>query len=396
VQRLLVISSVVHHRYENQLWGYGPYVRELELWADIFPELIIAAPCRSGKPFDDSLPIRRSNVTIRPIVESGGNRLVDKFVNLFRLPRMLWQLHTAMRSCDAIHVRCPGNLGLLGVMLAPLYSSRLVTKYAGQWTGFPGESSTYRLQRQILSSRWWKGPVTVYGSWPNQPPHIVPFFSTALTEEQMAQAKQAASAKSIAAPLKILFVGRISVQKRVDTLMQALGRLHQEQIPFSCTVVGEGEELAHIKTLATSLGLQDQVNFTGGIGFDEVLQHYSQAHVLVLASESEGFPKAILEGMAFGMVCIGSDRGFVPIMLGEERGLTVTPGDVSALAQQLRSIATQPQQYQAMAQRAAQWADRYSLGHMRDSIRNMLSQHWKVEIPCLYDQATEPVSERAS
>jgi hypothetical protein len=47
-----------------------------------------------------------------------------------------------MRSADAIHVRCPGNLG---VLLAPLFTRRLVAKYAGQWNGHHGERFALRL-----------------------------------------------------------------------------------------------------------------------------------------------------------------------------------------------------------------------------------------------------------
>lgn len=217
VRKLSVVTSVIHYRHENQLWGFGPYVRELEIWADIFPELIIAAPCRTGQPPGDYLPIRRSNVSIHPIAQVGGTTLWAKLGALYRLPGMLWELRKAMRAADAIHVRCPGNLGLLGAIMAPLYSKRTVTKYAGQWTGFPGESWSFKWQRAILGSRWWNGPVTVYGQWPNQPRHVIPFFSTALTEEQLDRARLAAKQKTIEAPLRLMFVGRLSSAKRVDT-----------------------------------------------------------------------------------------------------------------------------------------------------------------------------------
>ena len=391
VRRLLVVTSVIHFRYQNQLWAYGPYVRELEIWADIFPELVIAAPCREGQPQGDSLPIRRENVSIHPIIESGGDNLWAKIKALFMLPFMVWQLTRAMRLADAIHVRCPGNLGLLGAIFAPLYSRRLVTKYAGQWTGYPGETWSFFCQRKVLSSAWWRGPVTVYGQWPNQPKHIIPFFSTAFTEEQLARARAAAKVKNIEVPLRVLFVGRLSIAKRVDTLLAALAELKRENLSVQCTIIGEGEEQQQLEQLAAALGIAEQVEFIGGIGFDEVLAHYERAHILVLASESEGFPKAILEGMAFGMVCIGSNRGFVPTMLGEGRGLTVTPGDVPALTSALRGIAHTPGDYQPMANLAAAWADRYSLGHMRESIRELLSEHWAVPIPRLYDSPdTEP------
>src|SRR5205823_1367344 len=121
--------------------------------------------------------------------ETGGENLWAKLAQLAALPLLMFGLARAMRKADAIHVRCPGNLGLLGAVMAPLFSRYLVAKYAGQWSGYPGEARTVRLQRTILRSRWWRGPVTVYGEWPGQSPHVIPFFTSVLTEQQLARAK---------------------------------------------------------------------------------------------------------------------------------------------------------------------------------------------------------------
>jgi glycosyltransferase involved in cell wall biosynthesis len=98
--------------------------------------------------------------------------------------------------------------------------------------------------------------------------------------------------------------------------------------------------------------------------------------VLVLASETEGWPKAIAEGMAFGLICIGSDRGFVPEMLGEGRGIALCPGDEAALTGALRQIASSPASYEAMRVRAAAWAQKYTLEGLRDSLRDLLTERW--------------------
>ena len=72
--------------------------------------------------------------------------------------------------------------------------------------------------------------------------------------------------------------------------------------------------------------------------FDE----YAAADVLVLASASEGWPKAIVEAMAFGVVCIGNDSGMVPAILSEGRGFTVRPGDSDAVHWRLHSLVADP------------------------------------------------------
>src|SRR4051794_1463353 len=120
--RLLITSHVIHYSYQGRLYAYGPYAREIDLWADLFSDVAIASPCRDELPPGDCLPFERRNISILPQKEAGGETLSAKLGLIASIPAMIWDLARAMRSADAIHVRCPGNLGLLGVLLAPLFS----------------------------------------------------------------------------------------------------------------------------------------------------------------------------------------------------------------------------------------------------------------------------------
>src|ERR1019366_9487795 len=99
----------------------------------------------------------------------------------------------------------------------------------------------------------------------------------------------------------------------------------------------------------------------GGVGFDRMLEQYEHSGILVLASQTEGWPKAIAEAMAFGLVAIGSNLGLIPQMLGDGRGFVVPPRDVEALTSTLRQILVNPEQHSAMRARAASWAKDYSI-----------------------------------
>jgi glycosyltransferase involved in cell wall biosynthesis len=278
-----------------------------------------------------------------------------------------------LRKADAVHVRCPGNLGLLGVLLAPRVSRasrRIIAKYAGQWTGFPGEAWTVRLQRALLRSGWWKGPVTVYGSWPDQPSWIVPFFTSVLDREQIERARSIADGRGRVPKERprVLFVGRLSRAKNVDVILKAAARTG-----LPCTVVGDGPERGALEMQAARLGVA--ADFAGAVDFDRVLGFYETHDILVLASETEGWPKAIVEAMAFGLVCVGSDRGLIPQILGEGRGFVVPPRDVDALTAALRR-ADDPSQATAIVERAAAFGQRYSLEDLREALRELMTERW--------------------
>jgi glycosyltransferase involved in cell wall biosynthesis len=377
LRRLLIVSHVVHYRRSDLLYAYGPYAREIDIWADLFPKVFIAAPCRLEPPPGDALAFTRPNIQILPQPETGGLSLQAKIHQILMLPVLFYSLARAMQKADAIHVRCPGNLGLLGVLLAPLFSHYRIAKYAGQWKNYPGEPWSVRLQKKLLGSKWWGEPVTVYGEWLNQPSHVIPFFTSVMDETQMESAK-AASVKPFHDPLNILYAGRLSKSKNIDVLIKALRILVRKGFIFKCNIVGDGPERAELEGLVRGNGLREEILFHGSVPFEEVLDLYERSDLLILVSETEGWPKAIAEGMAFGLICIGSNRGLVPWMLGEGRGVVVEPRSVEALASVLRSILSNPGAFKPVRERAAVWAQQFTLERLRTDLRKTLEDWWGV------------------
>ena len=376
INRLVIVSHVAHYKWGNTLYAYGPYVREIDVWADLFPQVTMAAPLRNERPPSDCLPYSRGNIEASPQFELGGDTWKDKIVQILSLPALLFGLSIAMRRADAIQVRCPGNLGLLGVILAPLFSSYRVAKYAGQWNGYEKEAWSYRLQRYLLCSKWWNAPVTVYGEWNHQPGHIIPFFTSILDGAQIERAKTSAAIKHRQHPLRVLFVGRLTPEKNVHILLKSMELLKIQEVKTECRIIGEGPMRNRLEQLAEAAGLNAEEVLIGGLPFKGVLEYYEWADVLVLASETEGWPKAIAEAMAFGLVCIGANRGLVPQMLANGRGLLVEPGDEIALASALQNIAVGNIDFTSMSQKASRWAQRYSLDGLREAIRDLLIREW--------------------
>jgi len=382
IERLLIVSHVVHYRHQGAIYAYGPYTREIDIWADLFAEVRIASPVRDEEPPGDCLPFQRSNISVAPQMETGGDRLIAKLQQMALLPVHLCKLGSAMRTAQAIHVRCPGNLGLLGLMLAPIFSRNLVAKYAGQWNGYQHEPLSVRMQRALMRSFWWRrGIVTVYGQWPDQPRQIVPFFTSMMTADQVRRSAEVARHKCLASPVEILYSGRLAELKGVDVLLRAAGRLARDGVPFRLSIVGEGPEAPRLKQLAADLGIQDSVLFTGAVPYQEVMQWYEKAHVLVLPSRhSEGWPKVLAEAMCHGLVCISTDHGLIPWLL-RGRGYVFPVDDADALVACLKQAISDPDEYLRLSKTAASWAQAYSLEGLREALQDLLSRKWQCPLP---------------
>jgi glycosyltransferase involved in cell wall biosynthesis len=389
---LVVVSHVVHYSHGGCLYAYGPYAREIDIWADLFPRVVITAPLRCQMPPGDCVPFDRTNISVLPQTETGGDTLREKAAQLVFLPVHLWRIAAAMWRADAIHVRCPGNLGLIGAFLAPLCGRRYVAKYAGDWSGGEFVNPSFRLQRWLLSSRWWrKGIVTVYGQWPDQPPQIVPFFTSMMTAQQVRDAAKSAEHKTLAAPMEVLYSGRLVRGKGIDVVLRAMRLAKDQGVLARLTIAGDGPEAPSLKQQSSQLGIGEQVRFVGALPFDSVMDAYARAHVLVLASNSEGWPKVIPEAMCHGVVCVGTNQGLMPWML-ENRGYTVPVGDAAALADVLAQLAKDPSAYQLLSRNSAEWARQYSLEGLREALRGLLSRSWNLELPAGEDELRRDAS----
>jgi glycosyltransferase involved in cell wall biosynthesis len=132
----------------------------------------------------------------------------------------------------------------------------------------------------------------------------------------------------------LLFVGRLSRQKNLASLLEAVARADPT---WPVKVVGHGEEEGRLRRLADSLRLR--VEFSGVVPNDRLPEIYAAARAFVLPSRFEGMPKALLEAMACAAPCLGSDvEGIRDLIRDGETGL-LAPPSVEGLADGLRRLA---------------------------------------------------------
>jgi glycosyltransferase involved in cell wall biosynthesis len=375
-KKLVVITNVRHYGVGEQFYASGPYTLQIQPLADLFEKVLIAAPFQRGLPPRDCLPFANRNISILPQMETGGRTFKEKFLLFLNIPRHVLELSNAMLKGDVIQVRCPCNLGLLGTILAPLFSKYIIANYAGQWMSFTGEPFSYRLQRFILRSWWWrKGLVFVYGGEPNQPRQVIPIFASTMTAKQVQRGLEAAGQKQLTFPVQMLFVGRLVPAKGVDVLLKAASALLKQNVSFELSIVGDGHDRGRLEMMTKQLDLEKNVHFVGPLPYAEVMSWYEKAHVLVLPTKSEGFPKVLVEAMCYGVVCIATDTGLIPWML-KERGFVFPYGDVGKLATQLRCIMEDPSMVQRLSKEASAWAQSYSIEGVREALRSLFLERW--------------------
>ncbi len=149
--------------------------------------------------------------------------------------------------------------------------------------------------------------------------------------------------------------------------LEALARIHQQdQNLFRAILVGDGPTLESMRTMATELGLDELVEFTGYQPLKETLQIIAGLDIFVLSSEMEGMPYVILHAMSLGKPIIATRVGGIPdIIVDQKTGLIVPARDVDALSHALRYLLESPTKRQAMGAIArARYEEHFSLPRM--------------------------------
>lgn len=141
----------------------------------------------------------------------------------------------------------------------------------------------------------------------------VSFYSSIMLDKSRISSK----AKLYLSPArKLIFVGSLDqLYKAPDILLSSLAKLLNDDDSYHLTMLGTGKFKADLVRLADHLGIRTQVNFAGEVNSAEVVKHLQQAEVFVLPSRTEGLPRAMIEAMAQGLPCIGSNAGGIPELL---------------------------------------------------------------------------------
>jgi glycosyltransferase involved in cell wall biosynthesis len=103
------------------------------------------------------------------------------------------------------------------------------------------------------------------------------------------------------AAARVVYVGRLSPEKNLPTLVDAAAKLLR---PVRLVLVGGGPEEARLRAQAHASGVQ--VEFRGVVDQGALPAVYREADAFVLASFTEGHPKALLEAMSAGLACVAS------------------------------------------------------------------------------------------
>ncbi|WP_395050111.1 glycosyltransferase family 4 protein [Flavobacterium sp.] len=366
-----IITHVPHILEQNQYFAYSPYVREMNIWAKQVDKLIIVAPESKSRKTAIDLNYDHDKIEFKAIESFDVLSLKAVLKTIFKIPKISWQIYSAMQKSDHIHLRCPGNIGLLGSLIQILFPNKTKTaKYAGNWDPNSKQPWTYNFQKWILSNTFLTRnmKVLVYGEWEGSSKNIKPFFTATYKETD----KSTFFSNDLKGQICLIFVGALVSGKNPLYAIQLVETLYKKGFNVALVLYGDGVERNKLVEYINHNNLGNIISLKGNQTQDTVKKAYEASHFVLLPSDSEGWPKAIAEGMFWGCVPISTKVSCVPFMLDYGNRGVLLNMDLEKDILQIEDLLRNEADFKSKSQKASEWSRQYTLDVFEEEIKKSL------------------------
>jgi glycosyltransferase involved in cell wall biosynthesis len=283
---------------------------------------------------------------------------------LLREPLYLWRLWTALKDVDVAHIFSASYTSFL---LAPLPAS-IVARMRGKrfLINYRSGEARDHLTRSALARRVLRtadGVVVPSGYLADVfrefgiPTHIVPNII------DLSQFRY----RERPAPKPHLVCTRgFHPYYGIDVVVRAFAEIQKDYPEAQLDLVGGGSLEMRIRNLVAELHLK-HVKFAGVVSRREIGSAYDRAEIFVNASNLDNMPVSVLEAFASGTPVVSTDPEGMKFIVDHERtGLLSQPGDVNALAHNIRRVLEEPGLGARLARNAFEQSKQYHWKSVRE------------------------------
>lgn len=372
--KFLIVTHVVHKEIQGKFFAYGPYVREMNLWFNHVSEVIVVAPKRNQfQPDPIDLAYEHPKIVFVTVPEFDFLTWRSRTKAIVNLPLIFAKTLLSMSKADHIHLRCPGNMGLVGAVAQFFFPGKPKTaKYAGNWDPKSLQPFTYRLQQRIISNTFFskKMKVLVYGDWGSSNPNLVSFFTASYHNNERVPTQ--ARLLGINQLIRLIFVGSLHPGKNPQISCETVVELRKRGLNVRLDLFGEGQERQSLQHFIEVNKLTDCISLHGNVSSETLKRAYQESHFLVFASESEGWPKAVAESMFWACLPLTTAVSCVPQMIGEDKRGVLVSKNAEEIADKIYFLLRNSEVYSKKCEAAKQWARNYTLERFREEINKLL------------------------
>lgn len=175
----------------------------------------------------------------------------------------------------------------------------------------------------------------------------------------------------------IVYCGRLQEeQKRISLVLQTIILACERNTRIRGIIIGGGKDEASCRNAIRAAGLNDRIKVTGPLHIQDVSEHLLVSQCLLLMSDYEGLPLALLEAMSHGLVPITREipSGIPQVVTDGQNGFLVSDAPEDA-ADKILKLANNPDRWHEMSNRCRKTIlDAYSIDQCNDAWTGLISE----------------------
>ncbi len=372
MKKFVIITFVPIVYKNNERLAYGPYVKEMDLWLKHVDEIMFVCPKSTNdqgqllKNFETNKPFKHLHIP-----EFAATNFISILKAIPQVFFIAFQIFRGMIWANHIHLRCPGNTGLIACFIQILFPWKKKTaKYAGNWDWASNQPFTYRLQQKLLRNTilTHNMKVMVYGNWPDKTKNIEPFFTATYRENEVIETPE----KNFNEKINLIYVGYLSKGKQPLLTVKVAEDLSKKGFNIQLNMFGNGEEKENIEAYINQQNLQNIVTIHGNKPSDIVKQYFQASHFLVFISKSEGWPKVVAESMFWGCLPITTKVSCVPEMVANGLRGSLVSDNQEVISKTIESWIKNEDAYKKAITEAKNWSRQFTLEAFEEKIKELI------------------------
>ena len=384
--KLGVISHKYHAKSGNGFKVKGGFQALTNEIACHFDSVNLCVPVdkkvvHEGKPY-------RANVEVTPLPAFSGRKGL-----LCNLPQVLACMHEVVRESDIVYCMGPNDVGVLGMIIARLRGAKMFASldtdragnvlrrnYSSPLVKFSKYGVNKYFLYPLIRALCRHVPVFVTGDmFMGNYPEWMQWVKTTIRKNQIPPLSLNRPGEE---PLHVVFAGRLSPVKNIDSLIRAVNKLDESSLWLKCTIIGSGNLENNLRQLVKRTGAP--VEFAGQLpNADLIDSRFLGADIFVLPSLEERQGKVLLEAMACSIPVVASRAGGIPSVVDDGiNGLLCNPKDVGDITHKIIKVSRDPDLRARLVRNGYEYAQQHALDVEVERLINRVAQYHGFRSKC--------------